>query len=69
METILTIIAVWFVASVPAALLIGRILAASNHMQDELVSEILIAQEAQQPVAGRSSLSIARGAAIPQSVR
>ena len=51
METILTIIAVWFVASVPAALLIGRILAASNHMQDELVSEILIAQEAQQPVA------------------
>ena len=35
MENILLILVVWFLGSIPASLLIGRILAASNQLQDE----------------------------------
>ncbi len=35
MENILLILVVWFLGSIPASLLIGKILAASNRLQDE----------------------------------
>lgn len=35
MENILLILVIWFIGSIPASLLIGKILAASNRLEDE----------------------------------
>lgn len=35
MENILLILVIWFIGSIPASLIMGKILAASNRLEDE----------------------------------
>jgi hypothetical protein len=54
METLLTIITIWFVASIPATLILARMLGATSRMHEEATAELLAAATVEaQPVAVR----------------